>query len=78
MMNPSMAEICVDDPTVAKVTRMARYWCCGMFGTLLVGNCFAYRAADQDFLAAVTDPIGPDNDAHLLAMAGETDLVVIA
>lgn len=78
MMNPSMAEICIDDPTVAKVTRMARRWCCGMFGTLLIGNCFAYRAADQDFLAAVADPIGPDNDAHLLAMAGETDLVVIA
>lgn len=49
-----------------------------MFGTLLVGNVFAYRATDQAELAKVEDPIGPDNDTHLLAMASEAGLVVFA
>jgi hypothetical protein len=57
---------------------MARHWCCGIFGTLMIGNCFAYRATDQGTLAKAADPIGPDNDAHLLDMARHVDLVVMA
>jgi hypothetical protein len=33
---------------------------------MYVGNTFAYRATDQSRLAEVDDPIGPNNDGHLL------------
>lgn len=75
MMNPSTADLTVDDPTVAKCGRFARRW--GYAG-LMVGNTFAYRATEQGRLAEVPDPVGPDNDRHLLAMAQEAALTVFA
>jgi hypothetical protein len=45
---------------------------------MYVGNTFAYRATDQGRLAQVEDPIGPDNDDHLLAMAGESATAIFA
>ena len=75
MMNPSTADLEVDDPTVAKCGRLARRW--GYAG-LMVGNTFAYRATVQSRLAEVPDPIGPDNDRHLLEMAREAAMTVFA
>lgn len=78
MMNPSTATEDVDDPTVAKVTTMARHWSGGRFGKLLVGNVFAYRATDQAELMRVPDPIGPGNNDALIAMASRAQMVVMA
>jgi hypothetical protein len=75
MMNPSTADLEVDDPTVAKCGRLARRW--GYAG-VTVGNTFAYRATAQDRLAAVPDPVGPENDRHLLDMAQEAAMTVFA
>jgi hypothetical protein len=75
MMNPSTADPLFDDPTVAKCRRYAAGW---GFGTLLVGNTFAYRSTDQARLVKVRDPIGPDNDNHLLDMATRASLLVFA
>ena len=75
MMNPSTADPLRDDATVAKVTKLARRW---GFRRLLVGNIHAYRCTDQGRLAETPDPVGPENGAHLLAMAGEAALVVMA
>jgi hypothetical protein len=75
MMNPSTADLAVDDPTVAKCGRLARRW---GDGGLLVGNTFAYRATAQDRLAAAADPVGPENDTHLLDMAREAAMTVFA
>ena len=75
MMNPSTADPKVDDPTVAKCRRFAVKW---GYGGMHVGNTFAYRATDQGRLALVKDPIGPENDAHLLAMAADAALIVFA
>ncbi len=75
MMNPSVATEDGDDRTVAKCQRYARAW---GYGTLLVGNTFAYRCTDQKRLTEVPDPVGPENDRHLLAMARRADLVVAA
>jgi hypothetical protein len=75
MMNPSTADPTVDDPTVAKCRRYAKNW---GYGTLLVGNTFAYRATDQKRLMDVTDPVGPENDRHLLAMAERSSMIVFA
>ncbi len=75
MMNPSTADLEVDDPTVAKCGRLARRW---GYGCLTVGNTFAYRATAQSRLAEVPDPIGPENDRHLLDMAREAAITVFA
>jgi hypothetical protein len=42
------------------------------------GHTFAYRATDKRRLRLIVDPIGPDNDKHLIAMAKKTTLVVFA
>src|ERR1039457_244411 len=75
MMNPSTADPSMDDPTVAKCRRFAVKW---GYASMYVGNTFAYRATDKGRLAQVADPIGPDNDTHLLAMAAESAMVVFA
>ena len=75
MMNPSTADPYVDDPTVAKCQRYARAW---GYGTLWVGNTFAYRATNQKHLLQVADPVGPENDAWLLKMAAQAGMIVLA
>ena len=75
MMNPSTADLRVDDPSVAKCGRLARRW--GYAG-VAVGNTFAYRATEQARLAQVADPVGPDNDRHLLLMAQEAAMTIFA
>jgi hypothetical protein len=75
LMNPSTADPLVDDPTVAKCRRFAVKW---GYGGMDVGNTFAYRATDQRKLTQIADPIGPENDRHLLAMARGASLVVFA
>ena len=66
MMNPSTADSEVNDRSVAKCERFARTW---GDGGIYVGNTFAYRATDKKRLRAVPDPVGPENDKHLVAMA---------
>lgn len=75
MMNPSVADIDADDPTVARCQTFARMW---GSGCLYVVNTFAYRATDQSQLLAVPDPVGPENDRHILAMAKRSKTIVVA
>jgi len=75
MMNPSVADIHADDPTVARCQTFARNW---GSGCLYVVNTFAYRATDQRQLLAVPDPVGPENDKHILAMAKRSKIIVVA
>jgi hypothetical protein len=75
MMNPSNADLHIDDSTVAKCGRYARAW---GYGGILVGNTFAYRATNKRHLRLVADPIGPDNDKHLVAMARRAHIVIFA
>lgn len=75
MMNPSAASETGGDRTVLKCWRYSRAW---GYSTMLVGNSVAYRATDQGRLGEITDPAGPDNLAHLLAMAQEAEMVIAA
>ncbi len=75
MMNPSTADYLVDDRTVARCRGFAEDW---GFGKLLVGNTFAYRCTDQKRLLEVEDPVGAENDNHLLTMAATAALIVFA
>ncbi len=75
MMNPSTADSMVDDRSVAKCGRFARTW---DYGGIYVGNTFAYRATDKKRLRVIADPIGPENDRHLIAMAKLAGIVIFA
>jgi hypothetical protein len=75
MVNPSTADAEQDDATIRKLKGFGvRYdW-----GRIIVGNLFAYRSTDVRALATCSDPIGPDNDWHLMDMLREADRVVVA
>ena len=75
MMNPSVADLDQDDRTVRRASSFAQTW---NYGQLLVGNVFAYRCTDQKRLLETPDPVGPENDAHLLAMAAESAKIIFA
>ena len=75
MVNPSTADAEIDDATIRKLKGFGAR---NRWGRLVVGNLFAYRATDVRELARVADPIGPDNDIHLLDMFFEADRVIFA
>ena len=64
MLNPSTADAVKDDPTIRRVIGFAKSW---GHGSLLVLNLFAIRATDPRAMLAASDPVGPENDAHLIA-----------
>lgn len=59
MLNPSVADANLDDPTIKKCCGFARRW---GHGGIEVVNLFGYRATQPKDLYEITDPIGPDND----------------
>jgi hypothetical protein len=75
MMNPSIADSKQEDPSVAKCGRFARSW---GYGGIYVGNTFAYRATDKKRLRVCDDPIGPENNKHLIEMAKLAKTVIFA
>ncbi len=74
-MNPSTAEVRIDDPTVAKWEKMAMHQ---GFGGCMVGNVGAYRMTHPSELKTVQDPIGPRNHRAILEMAAKADRVIMA
>lgn len=75
MLNPSKADAQKNDPTITR--QIVRATNLG-FGGLLVTNMFGYRSTDPRELKRVSDPVGPDNDAHILAAAREAGMVLCA
>jgi hypothetical protein len=75
LMNPSVACTAYSDPTLRRTGKFARAW---GYGGQLVWNVHAYRATDKKKLLTVSDPIGPQNDKHLLKLAARAKTVVLA
>ena len=75
MLNPSIADSAVDDPTVRRCVGFARSW---GYDVLELVNLFAWIATDPKDLMRVSDPVGPDNDLTILAATRRADLVVCA
>lgn len=75
MVNPSTADAEQDDATIRKLRGFGnrRQW-----GRIIIGNLFAHRAVDIRSLRSVRDPIGPENDDHLIRIFAEADQVVLA
>ena len=75
MLNPSTADADQDDATIRRCIGFARTW---GYGRLVVGNLYAYRATDPRKLALAKDPVGPENDSHVLSDAVLADRIVCA
>jgi hypothetical protein len=90
MLNPSTADASVDDPTIRKCIGFAKR---GGFGSIVVTNLFAFRATDPKELKRraprkraakgerardMSEIVGPNNDAHILAAVHEALRTVCA
>ncbi len=75
LLNPSRADHQQDDPTLRRCIGFAQVW---GFGGLTVVNLFAYCTPYPQKLQAAADPIGPDNDAHLLQVCAQDNPIVLA
>ena len=72
-INPSTADAEAEDATTRKWAGFCR---ANGARRYLAGNPFAFRATDVRMLAAVTDPVGPENEKHLLQIISDADVLV--
>ena len=75
MLNPSTADEEKSDPTVTRCISFAKRW---GYGILCVTNIFALRSTDPSILPSCLDPVGPDNNHWIDAMARQADKVIVA
>lgn len=75
MLNPSTANADTNDPTIRRCICFAQRW---GFGSLEVVNLFAYRTSSPHDLRTAVDPIGIENDRHLVAAVNQADCIVLA
>lgn len=74
-LNPSIADHEIDDPTILRCIDFAKSW---GYGGFYIVNLFGFRATDPNELNSQNDPIGVDNDKHLLEVFAKVDKVVCA
>lgn len=75
MLNPSMADARVDDPTIRRTMGFSMRW---GFSRSIVANLFGWRSTDPDALHGVHDPVGPDNDDVIRELARDAARIVVA
>lgn len=75
MLNPSTADVFLDDPTIRRCRSFAFAF---GHGTLDVVNLFAFRATEPNDLMTAPFPVGPNNDQHILSAAKDAALIVCA
>ena len=74
-LNPSTADETVDDPTIRKCKAFTLRW---GHTHLRMLNMYAWRSTDPDWLWKTDDPVGPENDKHLLAGTEGARIVICA
>jgi len=74
-LNPSTADETEDDPTLRRCMGYASAW--GLAAVCMT-NLFAYRATKPKDMKSAADPIGPDNDRYLRAIAKDAGVVIAA
>jgi uncharacterized protein YjbI with pentapeptide repeats len=75
MLNPSTADANKDDPTIKKCIEIAQQH---NYGSLWVGNLFAYPTPKPEILKSVAQPVGPQNDRFLLSLCRKVDCIICA
>src|SRR5260370_12242349 len=68
MLNPPTADGEIDDRTIIRNLQRAEALGCG---SLIVWNLGAGRATKPKAWKAMVDPVGPDNDSHILRILSE-------
>lgn len=74
-LNPSTADETKDDPTIRRCIAFAKSW---GYGSLCMTNLFAWRETDSTLLKSVANPVGEDNQHHLLQNAAGAGMVIAA
>lgn len=74
-LNPSTADEVQDDPTVRRCINFAKSW---GYDRLCMTNIFGYRATDPQVMKAVEEPIGEENNRHLVQLASEAAIIIAA
>lgn len=72
-LNPSRADDKIDDPTMKRCISYSIQW---GYGSMAVGNLFAWRTPNPRNLLDAADPVGPDNDFWLQKLAADAEIVV--
>ena len=72
-LNPATADACKDDNTMRRCMHYARSW---GFGSMAVGNLFAWRTTWPRELKKATDPVGRYNDRWLRRLSRQSALIV--
>lgn len=72
-LNPSTAFEASLDPTLRRVRAFS--YSMGYEGFIML-NAYAFRATLPEDMKRAPDPVGPDNDRHLLEVANEVDLII--
>ena len=74
-LNPSIANETQLDPTLRRVREFSTAW--GYNGFIMT-NLFALISTDSKRLYTEADPVGPENDLHILQALQGTDVVIVA
>ena len=74
-LNPSTADEVIEDATIRKVKAFALRW--GHTHVRML-NMYAWRSTDPEGLWKTEDPVGPENDKHLLAGTKNARIVICA
>lgn len=75
MLNPSIADASIDDPTINRCLSFSRR---AGAGALVVVNLFALRATDPAQLLTARDPVGPENWATVQRHLATEPLLFVA
>lgn len=79
MLNPSIADGEINDPTIVRVTARVK---AANFGSFVVTNAYSYIATDpatlKRFARRGGDPIGPRGNAAIMSIASRAKAVVVA
>ena len=74
-LNPSTADDKIDDPTIKRCIEFTKSWNYGGFYML---NLFGYRATNPKELTKTKDPIGTENETHILEILSNVEKVICA
>lgn len=72
-LNPSTADENRLDPTLRRIYDYSETW--GYTGFVMT-NLFAFRATIPRVMLLNPEPVGPDNDRHILEIADEVDKIM--
>ena len=75
MLNPSIADENILDPTIKKCVGFAKRWDCG---SIYIGNIFSLVSTDPNELYRSDEPIGSLNDEAIKYMVSHSDMTVAA